>query len=150
MSHLAKWGLPAARTVLGLAFFVFGLNYFLNFLPTPPPPPAAALSYLGGLNASGYTFPIIKAVEVAAGLALLSNRFVPLALTLLAPIIVNIVAFHFVLAPSYALPTIILALELYLAWSYRGAFAAMLRARVEPSPRVARQHAASGVPVAQT
>ncbi|HVK77685.1 MAG TPA: hypothetical protein VM734_30480 [Kofleriaceae bacterium] len=133
MSVLAKWGPHVARVVLGLLFVVFGLNYFLAFLPTPPPPPEQALPFVGGLMASGYIFPVIKAIEVAAGVALLTNRFVPLALTLLAPIIVNIALFHFVLAPSYGLPVTILVLELYLAWSYRAAFAPMLRARVAPA-----------------
>jgi hypothetical protein len=90
--------------------------------------------------ASGYIMPLVKSIEIASGLALLSNRFVPLALTLLAPIIVNIVAFHFLLAPSYGLPTVILALELYLAYSYRAAFLPMLRARVAPAS-TADEHA---------
>jgi putative oxidoreductase len=133
MTLFQKWAPHAARSVLGLIFFVFGLNYFLNFLPPQPTPPEGALAFLGGLAASGYVFPLIKAIEVAAGAALLANRFVPLALTLLAPIIVNIAAFHFLLAPAYALPSVLLALELLLAWSYRAAFAPMLRAQVAPA-----------------
>ena len=119
----------AARVVLGLAFFVFGLNGFLHFLPQPPMsgPPA---QFAGALFATGYMFPLIKGTEVAASLLLLSNRFVPLALALLAPVLVNIVAFHAFLAPSgLALPIVLLALELYLARSYRDAFAPMLQAR---------------------
>ena len=136
MSQLTLWGPRVARVLLGLPFVLFGLNYFVPFLPAPPPPPESAMPFLGGLMASGYIMPLIKTIEIAAGLALLSNRFVPLALTLLAPIIVNIVAFHFLLAPSYGLPTFILALELYLAFSYRGAFLPMLRARVAPASGV--------------
>ncbi|QSQ21058.1 DoxX family protein [Pyxidicoccus parkwayensis] len=146
MSLVAKWGPRVARTLLGLVFFVFGLNFFLNFLPPQPPPPKEALPFIEGLMASGFVFPLIKAIEIAAGLALLSNRFVPLALTLLAPIIISISGFHFLLAPSYALPVILLALELYLAWSYRAAFAPMLRARVEPA--ASAEHAPAGQPVA--
>jgi hypothetical protein len=135
MYLLNKWGPPGARVVLGLLFFVFGLNYFLNFLPAPSEaPPESALTFLGGLTASGYVFPLIKSIEIAAGAALLANRFVPLALTLLAPIIVNIAAFHFLLAPSYGMPIAILTLELFLAWSYRAAFLPMLRAHVAPAP----------------
>jgi putative oxidoreductase len=132
MTIVATWAPPVARTLLGLVFLVFGLNHFLGFLPQPPVP-EAALPFLGGLGSAGYVFPLIKALEIAAGIALLSNRFVPLALTVLAPIIVNIVGFHVVLAPSYPLPLAILGLELYLAWSYRAAFAPMLRARVVPA-----------------
>jgi uncharacterized membrane protein YphA (DoxX/SURF4 family) len=129
MSQFSEWGPHMARVVLGLVFFAFGLNHFFAFLPPPPAPPEAALTFLGGLSASGYLFPLLKATEVAAGAALLMNRFVPLALTLLAPIIVNIALFHFLLAPAYAMPVAILALELYLAWTHRAAFLPMLRAR---------------------
>jgi hypothetical protein len=75
-------------------------------------------------------FPLIKSVEVIGGAMLLSNRFVPLALALLAPNVVNIVLFHAVLAPS-GLPValFVLALQLFAAWSYRDAYASMLRPR---------------------
>lgn len=134
MQFLAKWGPVAARVTLGLIFFLFGLNYFLEFLPPPPPPPQEALPFVAGLVAGGYVFPLIKTIEVLAGVALLANRFVPLALTLLAPIVVNIAAFHFLLAPSYAMPLALIALELYLAWTHRAVFLPMLRARNEEVP----------------
>lgn len=124
--------LPAiARILLGVVFFVFGLNGFLGFLPMPPMPGEAG-AFLGAL-VSAKLLPVVKAVEVAAGLLLLTGRFVPLALTLLAPIIVSIVLFHGVLAPEgMAMPIVILALELYLAWSYRDAFRGVLDARAQP------------------
>jgi hypothetical protein len=90
------------------------------------------MGFVGGLFASGYFFPLLKSIEIVAGVLLLSGRFVPLALAVLAPIVVNILAFHVFLAPGLALPLVILALELFLAWSYRGAFRPMLRARVVP------------------
>jgi hypothetical protein len=121
------------RYLLGGAFTLFGLNGFLQFLPQPPAP-AAAMSFGGALMATGYMFPLIKGTEVIAGLLLLSNRYVTLALALLAPVLVNIVAFHLFLAPAgLPIPIVLLAAELYLAWSYRDAYAPMLRARVEPS-----------------
>lgn len=124
----------AARIVLGLVFFVFGLNGFLHFLPGGPPPgPAGA--FAGALAATGYMFPLVKGTEVIGGALLLGGRFVPLALTILAPVVVNIVAFHAFLAPSgIALALLVLALELYLAWAYRGAFRGVLAARAEPEP----------------
>ena len=122
-----------ARLGLGLAFLVFGLNGFLQFLPQPPMSGAPA-DFLGALFVTGYMFPLIKGTEVLAGALLLSNRFVPLALTLLAPILVNIVAFHALLAGGgLGLPLVLLALEVALAYFYRDAFAPMLRARVEPA-----------------
>jgi hypothetical protein len=121
-----------ARTLLGLAFTVFGLNFFLHFLPQPPPPPEAG-AFLGALVA-GKILTIIKPIEIAAGLALLGNRFVPLALTLLAPVEIGILAYHGVFDPT-GLPVIVvlMALTIYLAWAYRAAFAPLLRERVEPA-----------------
>jgi putative oxidoreductase len=128
--HTISKHLPtAARLFLGLVFTVFGLNFFLHFLPMPPAPPRAA-AFAGALFASGYLFPLLKATEVVAGLLLLGGLFVPLSLAILAPIIINIIGFHLFLQPSgLPLPLAILAAELYLAWSYRSAFAPMLHLR---------------------
>ena len=127
------------RVFLGLVFFVFGLNGFLHFLPQPPPP-APAANLVGAMIASGYLLALVKGTEVLAGLLLLANRFVPLALTVLAPVLVNIVAFHAFLAPS-GLPLVIVlvAVEVALAWAYRASFAPMLRARVTPAGQARSQ-----------
>jgi uncharacterized membrane protein YphA (DoxX/SURF4 family) len=126
----------AARLFLGLVFTVFGLNFFLHFLPMPPAPPRAG-AFAGALFASGYLFPLLKTLEVVAGLLLLTGRFVPLALAVVAPIVVNILGFHLFLQPSgLPLPLAMLAAELYLAWSYRTVFAPMLHAHT-PLPRQA-------------
>jgi len=119
------------RTLLGLMFTVFGLNGFLNFIPPPPDPgPEEAMAFGAAMMATGYMMPLVKGTEVAAGLLLLANRFVPLALVVLAPVIVNIVAFHVFLAPaSSAMAFVILAMELFLAWSYRVAFRLLLQPR---------------------
>ncbi len=125
----------AARILLGLIFFVFGLNFFLNFIP-PHPMPEAAGAFAGALFASGYLFVVLKVVEVASGLLLLTGRFVTLALALLAPIVVNIVLFHAFLAPSgLPIALLVLALEIFLAWSYRSAYRPMLAARIAPTER---------------
>lgn len=124
---------PVARIVLGLIFLVFGLNYFVPFLPQQPIAPDA-LAFVMAFAGSGM-LTLIKVIEVAAAVALLANRAVPLALALLAPIIVGITAFHARLAPDGMLIVLaVLALELVLAWSYRNAFAPMLRWRVTPAP----------------
>ncbi len=136
----------AARVLLGLSFFVFGLNGFLHFIPQPPMsgPPA---DFIGAMIATGYLFVLLKATEVVSGALLLSGRFVPLALTLLAPVLVNIVLFHAFLEPAMiGLPLVLLALEIFLAWSYRAVFQPMLAARVAPEPSeeaVAHRHAAA-------
>ena len=121
----------AARIVLGLVFLVFGLNGFLHLFPLPPMEGKAG-QLVGGLVAGEYVFPLLFAIYTFAGTALVIGRFVPLALILLAPIVVNIVAIHLFLAPA-GLPMSVgvLALELYLAWAYRAAFRPVLRARAE-------------------
>jgi len=136
MHTISKHIPTAARIFLGLVFTVFGLNFFLHFLPMPPAPPRAA-AFAGALFASGYLFPLLKATEVVAGLLLLGGLFVPLTLAVLAPIIINIVGFHLFLEPSgLPLPLVVLAAELCLAWSYRSAFAPMLHLR-SPLPQEA-------------
>jgi hypothetical protein len=129
MNAISRHAATATRLLLGLLFFVMGLNGFLQFIPQPPVPgPAGA--FAGALAATGYMFPLIKGVEVIGGALLLANRFVPLALALLAPNVVNIVLFHAVLAPAgLPIALVVLALELYAAWSYRSAYVPMLHAR---------------------
>ena len=131
-SVVARFGPPAARIFLGLIFFVFGLNGFLHFLPNPPLPDAAG-AFMGALAKTGYMFPLIKGTEVLGGLLLLSGRLVPLALLLLAPVIVNIVGFHFVLAPPNPVTFLVLALPLYLAWVYRNNFKGVLEVNAKPT-----------------
>ncbi len=132
LPSVQNWLPSVARYLLGAAFFVFGLNGFLHFIPQPAPP-APAMSFIGALLASGYMFPLIKGTEVIMGALLLANRFVPLALTILAPIMVNIIAFHLFLEPeALAMPLVLLVAQLYLAYSHRDAFAPMLHAKNAP------------------
>lgn len=133
MHTLRRHAPTAARILLGLVFAVFGLNFFFGFMPQPEHAGEAG-AFLGALFATGYMFPLIKVTEITAGLMLLSNRFVPLALVLLAPVIVNIVAFHAVLEPAgLAIAGFVLVLELYLAWSYRDAYRGVLAPKAEPA-----------------
>jgi hypothetical protein len=127
----------AARILMGLLFFVTRLNGFLNFLPQPKSPmPDAAVAFAGALMKTGYLFPLILGTQLLVGVLLLLNRFVPLALALIAPIIINILAFHAFLAPSgLVLAIIVLVLELYLTWEYRKAFLPMLVMRATPGGR---------------
>ena len=94
--------LPAvARVLMGLSFLVFGLNGFLHFIPQPKQPmPEGAMAFGGALMNSGYMFPMVTGTQLLVGVLLLLNRFVPLALALMAPVVVNIVAFHIFLEPS--------------------------------------------------
>ena len=123
--------LPAAARVLLGALFLFSGLYGLLASPQPPAGlPEGAIAFNAALARTGYMFQLICGTEALVGALLLANRFVPLALALLAPVVVNIVAFHLFLEPG-GLPVavVVAALQLYLAWSYRAAFRPMLAAR---------------------
>jgi hypothetical protein len=95
--------------------------------------PEGALAFAGALFKTGYMMPLVAGTQVLVGLLLLANRFVPLALALIAPVVVNIVAFHVYLAPSgLPIAIVVLALEVYLAWCYRQAYRPMLVMRAVP------------------
>jgi hypothetical protein len=111
----------AARLGLGSIFVLFGANGFFGFLPAPSVGPEAG-AFLGGLAASGYFFPLLKGTEIVAGGLLLANRAVPLALVLLAPIVINIAAFHLWLDPGLPMVALLVGLEGYLAWALRDSF----------------------------
>ena len=126
---------PIARTLLGLVFVVFGLNFFFHFLPMPPMEGAPA-AFMGALFATGYMFPLIKVTEIVGGLMLLSGRFVPLGLLLLAPVLVNIAAFHVFLTPGeVGMSAVLVAIEAFLAWSYRDSFRGVLDPTATPGGR---------------
>jgi putative oxidoreductase len=121
----------STRTLLGLIFFVFGLNGFLNFIPMPPHPEAAN-NFLGALAATGYFFPVLKATEVITGFLLLTGFFAPLALVILAPIVLQIFLFHFFLTPTpseWVLPIVIVILEGVTAAGYWDRYKAILQAK---------------------
>jgi hypothetical protein len=129
--RVARHAVTVERVLLGLCFFVFGLNGFLEFIPPPADPgPEEAMNFAMALSRASYFFPLLKGVETIAGLMLLTKRYVPLALVLLAPILVNIFAFHYFLAGSgVALSIVLVACALHLAWTYGPAFRPMLAAR---------------------
>jgi peptidoglycan biosynthesis protein MviN/MurJ (putative lipid II flippase) len=115
-----------ARILLGLIFSVFGLNGFLHFIPQGPMPGGPASQYIAALTESHYVI-FVFLCELFGGILLLINRYVPLALTVLAPVIVNIVLFHAFMAPS-GLPLAIVVVILWLltAHQHRGLFAGLL------------------------
>src|SRR5215471_7076333 len=110
-----------ARTLLGLVFVVFGLNGFLQFMHGPPPQGLAG-DFVKALAASHY-FYVVAFLQIAGGALCLIGRFVPLGLTLLGPVIVNILLFHIFLQPTGLLIAVVVAaLALFLLWTYRQAF----------------------------
>lgn len=107
----------AARILLGLVFFASGLVGLLNLVPPPPDLPEKLQTFNAGLMASGYFMPLLKGTETICGLLLLAGMFVPLALVILAPIVLNIFLVHLFLAPQGLILAVILGVLLvYLAF----------------------------------
>ncbi len=131
-----KIAVLACRVLLGLMFFVFGLNNVLHFLKLPPPSGDALTWY--GIMAAHHWMNFVGVVMTVAGLLLLVNRFVPLALTLLAPVILNILLYHALLWPHGVAPAIIaLVLELVLIAFYFRSFLPVLAMNPEADLRKA-------------
>jgi putative oxidoreductase len=110
-----------ARILLGLMFCLFGSNGFFSFLPTVLPPGVAG-QFLGSLLSSHYVY-LVAATQLLAGILLVINRYVVLALALFAPVIANIVTYHLTMQPSMAqLAILAVILWVFLFWRYRAHF----------------------------
>jgi len=127
---MARNYLPTtARVLLGLVMVLTGLNKIFWFAPMPHMSPALT-AFMGALKETGYFLPFIGIVESTGGALLLVNRFVPLAITILAAVLVNILAVHtFLDARGFLIALILIALDVYLAWVYRDAFRPMFEGR---------------------
>jgi len=121
MNTLIRFAPTAARLVLGLIFAIFGLNGFLHFIPIPPAEGAAG-SFMGGLAATGYFFPMLALTQVFVGAALLLNFLAPLALVVLAPITVHIFAYHTLVPDGFGMAVLIVVLHVGLAWHLRESY----------------------------
>src|SRR5450631_390378 len=120
-----------ARYLAGVIFLIMGLNGFLNFIPLPPPGGVAG-QFMGALYVSHYIW-VIFAFQAIGGLLLLVNRYVPLAVAILAPVIVNILTFHIFMVPS-GLPAALLVAILWAAIfiEARSAFSGLFQSRWQP------------------
>ena len=126
-TKIKSYTVTGARVLLGLIYFVFGLNFFLHFIPNDHKMSEAAGNFVSGLFQAGYFFPFMKSIEVVLGIFLLVRLFVPLSLTVLAPITLNIFLFHIFLEPATAgLAIAMLVLNIFLLWSYREYFKPLL------------------------
>ena len=128
-----------SRFLLGFIFLVFGLNGFLHFIPMPPPSGVAG-QFLGSMFVTKYLL-FVFAIQLIGGVLLLINRYVPIALTILGPVIVNILLFHSLMNPS----GLGLALVVTILWglvfaSVRSAFAGIFHARVDIKTTPEHQH----------
>ncbi|ANZ36726.1 hypothetical protein BBK82_12255 [Lentzea guizhouensis] len=129
---VGRYATVVTRVLTGLLFATTGLNGFLMFMPAPDPSTMAAegVAFNTALYATGYMVQLMSGVQVLAGVLLVAGRFVPLALALLAPVVVNIFLFHVFLEPSgMVVAVLVVAAEIGLAWAYRDKFRPMLQAR---------------------
>jgi uncharacterized membrane protein YphA (DoxX/SURF4 family) len=118
-----------ARLLLGLTFVVLGLNGFLNFLSMGPMPTGLAGQFLGALVLSHY-FWVVAALQIAGGVLLLVNRFVPLGLVLLGPVIVNILLYHLLLnRAGIALAIVVTVLWFVVFYAQRQYFSGIFAQR---------------------
>lgn len=122
------------RILMGLLFLLGGLNYFFHLFDQPKDPlPEQAMAFADALAKTGYMMPLVMGTQLLVGVLLVTGLFVPLALALIAPIIVGIVTFHVYLAPKgMPMAVGVVLLELFLVWAYRGAFRPMLAIRAKP------------------
>jgi uncharacterized membrane protein YphA (DoxX/SURF4 family) len=129
---VGRYATIVTRVLVGLLFATTGLNGFLNFMPAPDPSTLApaGVAFSAALYATGYMLQLASGVQLVAGVLLVAGRFVPLALALLAPMVVNILLFHVFLEPSgIGIAVVVVAAEIGLAWAYRDRFRPMLQVR---------------------
>ena len=126
-----------ARVLFGLAFTVFGLNGVLMlfgkaFMPPPKEMPEAAASFFQALTNTRFMLPLISGTQLISGLMILTGAMTPLGLTLLAPVVVNIILYHHYVDPNgRGIAYAVLALELLLAYAYGPAFRGILDPRAK-------------------
>ncbi|HEY1986791.1 MAG TPA: hypothetical protein VGG85_15350 [Terracidiphilus sp.] len=124
-----------ARILLGLIFLVFGLNIFLQFIPAPPPPANSFGQFQSALFVTHYIH-VVGFFQVLTAILLLINRFVPLALTLLGPVIFNIILTHVLMAPNgLPIAALVTVLWFLVFWTHRSAFSGIFQARVPETLR---------------
>ena len=115
-----------ARLLLGLMFTVFGANGFLHFMPMPPMPPSTGTTFITILMSTHYMY-VVSGIQLIGGLLLLVGRFVPLALTILGPVIVNIFLFHLLMSPQgLGLAIAVIVLWAIEFWFHKKAFSGIL------------------------
>jgi len=117
------------RSLLGLVYLVFGLNFFLHFIPTPPPGKDAAGALQIGLFGTGYFFQYMKVIEVISGLFLLINKYTAFFVLIIFPITLNIFLFHAFLEPAgVPMGGAMILINLFLGYAYRKYYASIFTA----------------------
>ncbi len=116
------------RVVLGLIFVIFGLNFYLQFIPLQIPQDGPIGAFMGGLSAAPYLWHVVKVTEIVGGLLLISGTYVPFALTILFPITLNIFLFHTVMTPigDAIMAIVMMVIHIFLFYTFRASYAGVL------------------------
>jgi hypothetical protein len=125
-----KWVVIVVRTLVGLGFTFSGLTWFLPIMELPPPPEGSAGTFGKLLMDTGY-MNVVKTLELAGGLMLLSGRLAPLGITLLMPVAVNILLFELFLLKAPGPGVVLVPLLAFLVWGYRRYFAPVFTTSAE-------------------
>jgi putative oxidoreductase len=108
------------RSMLGFFYLVFGLDYFLHFIPYQPLHTGAAGAFIAGLKGTGYFYPMQKVIQILTGISLLINRYAPFSAVVVFPISLNVFLFHTILVPSgWPMGVLLLGPNLFLGYAYR-------------------------------
>jgi putative oxidoreductase len=108
------------RVLLGFIYLVFGLDYFLHFIPYQPMHTGAAADLKDGLMGTGYIYPMMKTIQILGGISLMVDRYAPFSAVLLFPISLNVLLFHTILVPSgWLMGVFLMVPNLFLGYAYR-------------------------------
>ncbi len=119
-----------ARCLLGFIYLVFGLDYFLHFIPYQPLHTGKPGALVAGLKGTGYIYPMMKTIQILGGLSLMFNRYAPFSAVVLFPISLNVLLFHTILVPSgWWMGLLLIVLNVFLGWAYRKQYAGMFEAK---------------------
>jgi putative oxidoreductase len=114
------------RVLLGLLYLVFGLDYFLHFIPYQPMHTGEAAALKAGLMGTGYIYPMMKTIQIVAGISLMLDRYAPFSAVVLFPISLNVLLFHTILVPSgWLMGVFLMVPNLFLGYAYRKYYAGM-------------------------
>ncbi|HEY8661584.1 MAG TPA: hypothetical protein VIL78_21285 [Hanamia sp.] len=119
-----------SRILLGFIYLVFGLDYFLRFIPYQPLHIGKTGAFIAGLKGIGYFYPMLKVIQITGGLSLLFNRYAPFFAVVLFPISLNVLLFHTILVPSgWLMGVTLMVPNLLLGYGYRKYYSGMFTAK---------------------
>ncbi|HLO81448.1 MAG TPA: DoxX family membrane protein [Chitinophagaceae bacterium] len=114
------------RVLLGFIYLVFGLDYFLHFIPYQPMHTGAAADLKAGLMGTGYIYPMMKTIQIVGGISLMLDRYAPFSAVVLFPISLNVLLFHTILVPSgWLMGVFLMGPNLFLGFAYRNYYQGM-------------------------